>query len=149
MVERNKILLVEDSDEDFEVARRAFVRTGFDYDIIRCCDGDQAIKFLKKHTGADSQKTSTLPNLILLDLNLPGSDGVEVLETIKSDVNIRHIPVVMMTTSTDERDINRCYSLGANGYIQKPVDLKRFMLMIDCLSHYWFDVVVLPGKNKV
>jgi len=135
------ILLVEDSPEDFETTQRAFRRSGLKNPIFRCSDGDEALDFLFRrgnHAGAPR------PGVILLDLNLPGTDGREVLAEMKADPELRQIPVIVLTTSSDERDVSACYSAGASSYIQKPVDLEGFMQAIERLNDYWFEVVILP-----
>lgn len=135
------ILLVEDSPEDFETTQRAFRRSGLKNPIFRCSDGDEALDFLhRKGDFADSPR----PGVILLDLNLPGTDGREVLADIKADPNLQQIPVIVLTTSSDDRDIDACYRAGASSYIQKPVDLEGFMKAIERLNDYWFEVVILP-----
>jgi CheY-like chemotaxis protein len=138
------ILLVEDSPEDFETTQRAFRRSGLKNPIFRCSDGDEALDFLY-HRGdfADLDK-SPRPGVILLDLNLPGTDGREVLSEIKADPSLQKIPVIVLTTSSDDRDIDACYGAGASSYIQKPVDLDGFMKAIERLNDYWFEVVILP-----
>jgi two-component system response regulator len=135
------ILLVEDSPEDFETTQRAFRRSGLKNPIFRCADGDEALDFLfrrGRHAGAPQ------PGVILLDLNLPGTDGREVLSEIKADPELKQIPVIVLTTSSDDRDVAACYKAGANSYIQKPVDLEGFMQAIERLNDYWFEVVILP-----
>jgi CheY-like chemotaxis protein len=82
--------------------------------------------------------------VVLLDLNLPGTDGREVLNEIKSHPDLRQIPVIVLTTSSDDRDVSACYKAGANSYVQKPVDLDGFMRAIERLNDYWFEVVILP-----
>ncbi|HEY4591888.1 MAG TPA: response regulator [Thermoanaerobaculia bacterium] len=135
------ILLVEDSPEDFEAAQRAFRRSGLKNPIIRCADGDEALELLfRRGRFADAPR----PGVILLDLNLPGTDGREVLAEIKADPALKQIPVIVLTTSSDERDVQACYSAGASSYIQKPVDLDGFMQAIERLNDYWFEVVILP-----
>jgi len=135
------ILLVEDSPEDFETTQRAFRRSGLKNPIVRCSDGDEALDFLFRrgdHAGAPR------PGVVLLDLNLPGTDGREVLTEMKADPELRQIPVIVLTTSSDERDVSACYQAGASSYIQKPVDLEGFMRAIERLNDYWFEVVILP-----
>ena len=141
------ILLVEDSPEDFETTERAFRRSGLKNPIFRCSDGDEALDFLY-HRGdfADPDK-SPRTGVILLDLNLPGTDGREVLSEIKADPALQQIPVIVLTTSSDDRDIDACYRAGASSYIQKPVDLEGFMKAIERLNDYWFEVVILPKGN--
>jgi CheY-like chemotaxis protein len=123
---------------------RALQRAGLKNTIINCSTGDEALDFLyQRGDYADAAK----PSLVLLDLNLPGTDGREVLEQIKSDKSLRQIPVVVITTSVDHRDIKSCYQAGANSYIQKPVDIDGFFKAIQRLKDYWFEVVILP-KNQ-
>ncbi len=138
------ILLVEDSPEDFETTVRALRKAGLANPIHRCEDGEEALDFLhRRGVYADAVK-SPRPGLILLDLNLPGTDGREVLNDIKSAEHLRKIPVLVLTTSTDERDIDRCYQMGANSYVKKPVDFEGFLCAIQRLKEYWFGVVILP-----
>ena len=135
------ILLVEDSPEDFETTERAFRKSGLKNPIFRCSDGDEALEFLfRRGRFADTPR----PGVILLDLNLPGTDGREVLAEIKADPSLRQIPVIVLTTSNDDRDVQACYNAGASSYIQKPVDLDGFMRAIERLNDYWFEVVILP-----
>jgi CheY-like chemotaxis protein len=138
------ILLVEDSPEDFETTERAFRRSGLKNPIFRCADGDEALDFLYRRGRYSDPDQAPRPGVILLDLNLPGTDGREVLSEIKNDPNLKQIPVIVLTTSKDERDIEVCYRCGANSYIQKPVDLDGFMKAIERLNDYWFEVVILP-----
>ena len=135
------ILLVEDSPEDFETTQRAFRRSGLKNPILRCADGDEALDFLF-HRG--SHADAPRPGVILLDLNLPGTDGREVLSEIKANDDLKQIPVIVLTTSADERDVQACYQAGASSYIQKPVDVEGFMRAIERLNDYWFEVVILP-----
>ena len=138
------ILLVEDSPEDFEATVRAFKKSGLKNPIIRCEDGDGALDYLYRRGRWADPETSPRPGVILLDLNLPGTDGREVLTEIKKDGQLRHIPVIVLTTSNDRRDVEACYHAGANSYIQKPVDMDGFLKAIERLNGYWFEVVVLP-----
>lgn len=141
------ILLIEDSPEDFEATVRAFKKSGLKNPIIRCEDGDGALDYLYRRGHWTDPEKSPRPGVILLDLNLPGTDGREVLTEIKKDDQLRHIPVIVLTTSNDRRDVEACYHAGANSYIQKPVDMDGFMKAIERLNGYWFEVVVLPRGN--
>ena len=141
------ILLVEDSPEDFEATVRAFNRSGLRNPIIRCEDGDSALDYLHRRGPYASPEQAPRPGVILLDLNLPGTDGREVLQEIKGNEELRQIPVIVLTTSTDDRDVTACYQAGANSYIQKPVDMDGFIRAIERLNGYWFEVVVLPKGN--
>jgi CheY-like chemotaxis protein len=140
----DSILLVEDSPEDFEATLRALRQAGLANPIYRCQDGDDALDYLHQRGKYADAATAPRPGLILLDLNLPGTDGREVLEEIKQSDKFKKLPVLVLTTSTDERDIERCYQMGANSYVKKPVDLEGFMTAIQRLKDYWFGVVILP-----
>jgi CheY-like chemotaxis protein len=112
--------------------------------IFHCVEGDEALDFLYRR-GVHGRPTPVpRPGLILLDLHLPGSDGYEVLATIKHDDQLRQIPVVMLTTSEDARDIARCYAAGANSYMKKPVGVEALLRAMQRLKDYWFEVVILP-----
>lgn len=134
------ILLVEDSAEDVETTIRALRKAGLANPIHHCADGDEALAYLRS--------SAARPGVVLLDLNLPGTDGREVLEVMKGDAGLRAIPVIVLTTSTDERDVHRCYQAGANSYVKKPVDLDGFLQAIQRLSDYWFEVVILPRGGR-
>jgi len=138
------ILLVEDSPEDFEATERAFRRAGLKNPIHRCSDGEEALDFLFRRGEYVDPAAAPRPGVILLDLNLPGTDGRQVLSEIKAADQLKDIPVVVLTTSVDERDISACYRAGANSYIQKPVDVDGFFKAIERLKGYWFEVVILP-----
>jgi len=138
------ILLVEDSPEDVEATIRSFKRFGVANVIYHCKDGDDALDFLYHRGEYADLKSSPRPAIILLDLNMPGTDGREVLAQIKKDQSLQTIPVVVLTTSSDVRDIDKCYHEGANSYIQKPVDLPKYIEAIQRLSEYWFEIVILP-----
>lgn len=141
------ILLVEDSPEDFEVTRRAFRKSGLKNPVVLCTDGDQALDFLHRRGRYADPALSPRPGIILLDLNLPGTDGRQVLEEIKRDDGLKQIPVIVLTTSNDQRDVAACYRAGANSYVHKPVDLEGFMGAIARLNDYWFEVVILPRES--
>ncbi len=142
------ILLVEDNTEDYETTIRAFNKVGVTNPIKRCEDGEDALDYLFQRGEYSDPKSAPRPGIILLDLNLPGTDGREVLQEVKSDVNLKQIPVVVLTTSTDHRDIHECYNSGANSYIQKPVDLDGFINAIEMLSSYWLDMTILPEMEE-
>jgi len=141
------ILLVEDSPEDVETTRRALRRSGLNNPIHVCTTGDEALDYLFRRGRYADPASSPRPGIVLLDLNLPGTDGRQVLEEVKNDGDVRHIPIVVLTTSNDERDVAACYRAGANSYIQKPVDLDGFMRAIERLNGYWFEVVILPREG--
>jgi CheY-like chemotaxis protein len=145
---KNPILLVEDSPEDAEATLRSFKKSGVANPIYHCSDGDDALDYLHQRGRYAEIGSAPRPSVILLDLNMPGTDGREVLADIKQDEHLQKIPVVVLTTSSDERDIEKCYQIGANSYIRKPVDLEGFMRAIQLLKHYWFEIVVLPKEDE-
>jgi CheY-like chemotaxis protein len=139
----HSILLVEDSPEDCAATIRAFKRSGFDSPIVNCGDGDSALDYLYRRGDYTAEDTAR-PSLILLDLNLPGTDGRAVLEQVKADRGLCDIPVVILTTSSDPHDVSASYKAGANSYVQKPVDRDRLYNMAQQLKDYWFGVTILP-----
>ncbi len=138
------IMTVEDSPEDYEALIRAFSKAGISNPLIHCEDGDEALDYLFRRGRFQDPARSPRPALLLLDLNLPGMDGREVLRTVKADEVLCTIPVVVLTTSDAEDDIAKCYADGANSYIQKPIDLKGLVLALKRLSDFWFDTALLP-----
>ena len=147
MTDAPPLLLVEDSPEDYETTLRAFRRTGLGNPIFRCDDGEDALDYLYRRGKYVEPARAPRPGLILLDLNLPGTDGREVLAEIKSDEALKSIPVIILTTSNAENDIATCYRDGASSYIQKPVDLPGFITAIRRLKDYWFKIVILPKTD--
>ncbi|NWJ47630.1 MAG: IS701 family transposase [Chloroflexi bacterium] len=129
------ILVVEDSDEDYEAILWAFKKLAAPQTVRRCEDGDEALDYLHRR-GKYSEEVD--PSLILLDLNLPGTDGREVLQQIKQDPKLRMLPVVVLTSSSNPQDIDRCYIEGANSYLHKPVNLEGFVKSLKVVLDYWF-----------
>lgn len=143
------LLLVEDSDEDFETFQRIMRKVAFTNPIYRCVDGDDALDFLY-HTGNYIDPAQApRPAIILLDLNLPGTDGREVLAQIKQDDALKTIPVVVFTTSSNPKDIEACYRYGVSGYILKPINISLLMRTIQIFIDYWFEAVMLPEPNNL
>lgn len=142
------ILLVEDSPEDAEAVFRAFRKSGLINPLKHCSDGDAALDYLHRRGPCAEPGKAPLPSIILLDLNMPGTDGREVLADLKRSDDLRTIPVVVLTTSSDERDIENCYEIGANSYVRKPVDLEGFMNAIRLLKDYWLEIVILPKTGE-
>lgn len=141
------ILMVEDSDEDFYATQRAFRKAGMLNELYRCVDGQEALDYLYHQGAYTKAATAPMPNLMLLDLNLPKKDGREVLKVVKGDARFQALPVIILTTSDDQTDVEQCYQYGANSYVQKPVDLDRFMTAIRRLKDYWFEVAILPKRQ--
>jgi len=141
------ILLIEDSPEDYQATIRALSKGGLANPIVWCQDGDAALDYLFHRGEFTPPREPPQPGLILLDLNLPGTDGREVLAEIKRDPQLSVIPVIVLTISDDEQEIENCYRAGANGYVKKPVDLEGYFRAIHRLTNYWFEVVVLPKPS--
>lgn len=138
------ILLVEDNPGDVELTEDALRRSKVVTKVSVVGDGEDAIEFLRaRSTG----KPEPLPDLVLLDLNLPRKDGMEVLKEIREDPELKHTPVVVLTTSEAERDILASYRLGANCFISKPVDLNEFRKVVESIDDFWFTIVKLPSKG--
>ncbi|MEH2255683.1 response regulator [Nostoc sp.] len=142
------LLIVEDSNEDFEVLQRFLKRSSIVVPIQRCIDGEQALAFLYRTGNYIDRKSAPRPGLIMLDLNLPGTDGREVLRRIKQDDNLNMIPVVVFTTSNNPKDIEVCYRYGVNSYIVKPINFAQLKRDIQMLVEYWFEVTTLPDSPK-
>ena len=138
------VLLVEDDLEDIEITRRTFKKAQIANALYVVRDGDEAMEFLQ-HTGRYADEAEApRPGLILLDLNLPGLDGREVLKLIKEDPNFRCIPVVVLTTSSEEADVLGCYDKGANTYITKPVEFNKFLKAVIAIGKYWLCIAAIP-----
>jgi chemotaxis family two-component system response regulator Rcp1 len=138
------VLLVEDNPSEARLAQEALSESTLAPRVHLVNNGDDALDFVRRqgaHTAA------VAPDLILLDLNLPRRGGHEVLRAIKSDPQLCHIPVIVLTTSTNEDDVRRAYQNNANCYVSKPLDLDRFIEFVQLLSSFWFRVVNLPPKS--
>lgn len=137
------ILLVEDNPGDVRLTQEAFKEAKLRNALQVCTDGEQALAYLRRE---GEHAAATRPDLILLDLNLPKVDGREVLEAIKADPALRHIPVVVLTTSSADEDVLRVYELAGNCYITKPVDFESFIGVIRSIEDFWLTVVRLPSQ---
>ncbi|MEH2153445.1 response regulator [Nostoc sp.] len=142
------LLVVEDSNEDFEALQRFLGRSSIAIPIQRCVNGEQALAFLYRTGNYIDRQTAPRPGLIMLDLNLPGTDGREVLRRIKQDDSLNMIPVVVFTTSNNPNDIEVCYRYGVNSYIVKPINFAQLKRDIQMLVEYWFEVTTLPDCPK-
>jgi CheY-like chemotaxis protein len=138
------LLIVEDSDEDFEAFLRIISEQSLSNPVYRCLDGQEALNFLYHQEEYTDPTLSPRPVLIILDLNLPGTDGRDLLVEIKQDNDLKSIPVVVFSSSSNPKDINDCYQYGVNGYIVKPMDTNYLRKLIQILLNYWFKAVVLP-----
>lgn len=137
MVDNRVILLVEDNPDDVALTLRAFRRNRILNEVVVTRDGVEALEYLFAQGAHASRDPMTLPAVVLLDLNLPRIDGLEVLRRIRADERTRLLRVVMLTSSVEEQDIVRSYSLGANSYIRKPVDFDNFLTAVGQLGLYW------------
>jgi two-component system response regulator len=133
----NNILLVEDSADDVELTRRAFRKSPFENPLVVARDGIEALDYLFGTGEYQERDASKLPQLVLLDLKLPRLDGLQVLERVRSNPKTRLLPVVILTSSTEPRDLIGGYSLGANSYIRKPVDFQEFVEAVRQIGQYW------------
>lgn len=135
------ILLVEDNPGDALLVQRAFELGRIANRIFTVSNGQEALSFLR---GESPYEEAPRPDLIILDLNMPKMDGREALQAIKADPNLLMIPVIVMTTSSDERDIVNSYKLHVNCYITKPVQVREFLDLIKAIDYFWIGVVTLP-----
>jgi len=140
------ILLVEDNEGDALLTKEALQEAGLPYELIVIIDGEAAVDYLTKKGEYASVQ---YPNLIFLDINLPKKNGLEVLEFIKNDNDLKHIPVIMLTTSSYQNDINYCYKNHANSYITKCVEINEFMDCINKVINYWANIVKLPNISSI
>ncbi|MFK7752431.1 MAG: response regulator [Sedimentitalea sp.] len=138
------ILIIEDNPDDYEACVTALTQDNNLANPIQWCNtGDDGLDYLRGE-GQYTDAKPPRPCLIMLDLNLPGTDGRDVLTQIKTDDMLKKIPVIIMTSSRDQADIDASYSAGANSYVVKPVNLDGFLKAITRLRDYWFQIVVLP-----
>lgn len=138
------ILVVEDNDEDYETTVRVLKKVGVEQVINRCCHGDDTLDYLFRRGSYSPPRSVPRPLLILLDLNMPGTDGFEVLAAIKQNDGLKTIPVIVLTTSVSQWDVERCYKAGANGYQQKSVGFDEFVVAIERFKTYWLNTAILP-----
>lgn len=139
------ILLVEDSNADARLAQEALMTSKIRNVLHRVADGEEAMAFLRRE---GRYTDAPRPGLILLDLNLPKKDGREVLAEVKEDENLKRIPVVVLTISSDEEDVLKSYNLHANCYITKPIDLGQFVKMVKSIEDFWLTIVKLPNGER-
>lgn len=140
-----KVLIIDDSEDDVETTLRALKKAGIPLDKTHHCEnGEEALAYLLQKETDSPLCAEHIPALILLDLNMPGKDGKKVLDEIRKEPSLKLIPVIIMTTSNDPKDVTECYAMGANSFIRKPVDLDDFYCAIESLVRYWFETVILP-----
>lgn len=136
-----EILLVEDNPADVRLISEAFAATDRETSLRTATDGYEALRSLKRQAAVESK---TLPDLALIDLNLPGKNGCDLLESIRDDPNLRCLPVIILTSSDDDADIVRCYQATANAYLTKPTTHEEFVSLIDALEQFWCEQVRFP-----
>jgi CheY-like chemotaxis protein len=147
---RRTILMAEDDEEDQLFVREALEASGYPFDLFCVKDGQALLEYLNM-SGRNldiPNPIAPLPDIILLDLNMPRKDGREVLSDLKNSPNFKSIPIVVLTTSSSEADILASYEIGANTYITKPVTDEGLLCALQAIAHYWFEIAQLPGKNR-
>ena len=146
MPHEKTILLVEDNPNDEELTLRAFAKNNIKNKVIVVRDGAEALDYLLAKEAFAGRDRNVMPEVVLLDLNLPKIDGLEVLRRIRQDTHLKRLPVVIMTSSKEEQDILTSYDLGANSYVRKPVDFQQFTESIHQLGLYWLTLNESPAK---
>lgn len=136
-----EILLVEDNPGDIRLFQEAFDATSTETDLQTITNGDEAIEFLTERV---EEEPSALPDIVFVDLELPGRHGCEVLEAIRESSRLKRLPVIILTGSDASEDITRCYDALANAYLTKPSDLDEFVSLAEMIEVFWFDRVRLP-----
>lgn len=144
---KSTVLLVEDDSADQEIILRVVQESGFAANVDIVASGNEAIEYLFKKVGQNRSVGEGFPDLIFLDLNLPGMSGFEILQRLKDEPEVKDIPVIVLSTSNAEEDINKSYSLGASSYVTKPASLQGFVEAMRQIERYWFDIVSLPDRG--
>jgi CheY-like chemotaxis protein len=143
MIDLKKILLVDDNPKDVELTIEALSDYNLANRVIVMTDGVMAMEYLERK-GEFRQRKAENPAVILLDIKMPRMDGIEVLEAIRNNPSLQMIPVVMLTSSREEPDLKRCYEIGVNAYVVKPVNFKDFMTAVKHLGIFWAVINELP-----
>ena len=143
------ILIVEDSLSDYESVLRAFHKLGMHNPVFHCESGEDALDFLAGKQPRANDERAPRPGIILLDLNLPGTDGRDVLKKVKADADLRSIPVVILTTSDSEKDVRECYLYGANSYMTKSASWDQFFKELENFKNFFLQTARLPIYGEV
>ncbi len=138
------ILLAEDNDNDVELTKISFRRAKLAVDLHHVANGEECMAFLRKEGAYANVPT---PDIVLLDLNMPRMDGMEVMEAIGKDPKLQHLVIVVLTSSDADQDVLRSYKLRCNSYLVKPINFEAFAKMIQSLGDYWFTLATLPKGN--
>jgi CheY-like chemotaxis protein len=142
------IVLAEDDDDDYILTQDALQESQVSNDLYRVSDGEELMDYLNRRGQFEDPKSSPTATLVLLDLNMPRKDGRECLREIRSDVTLRHLPVVILTTSKAEEDVAGCYSEGVSSFIRKPVTFEGLVNAMKIMGRYWFEIVEMPTNEE-
>ena len=143
------ILMADDDDDDYLVTRNAFQELPSPNRFFRVDNGEELMDYLFRRGQYSNSKNFPIPDIILLDVNMPKKNGHEALKEIRAHPDLQMIPVVILSVSHDKEVIGRSYRLGANSFIKKPISYDQLMVIVKALSHYWFDIVTLPATNSI
>lgn len=138
MIRPHKIILVEDNQADAELTKMALKDIPFAFEIIHLSDGTELLDYLKNTVVSDIA-------VVLLDLNMPSPSGKDLLKSISDDEGVKNVPVVIFSSSSNQLDIQECYSIGANAYVKKPVDIEEFQKAVKAIALFWLEVNILPS----
>ena len=141
-----EILLVEDNEADIVLTKNALKTLKLQNNLSICRNGEEALDFLNKRGEYENAIT---PDLVLMDLNMPKLNGIEALEQIKNNPKLSMIPVIILSTSSAEKDVINSYQNHANSYIKKPIDFMKFLDVIQQIENYWFSIVKTPSKEYI
>lgn len=139
-----QILLVEDNADDVELTLRAFRKSDFVSTVTVARDGVEALDFLLANGGPADRNGDGLPDLVLLDIKLPRVDGLQVLERLRANPRTKLVPIVVLTSSIEPKDLLTCYALGANSYVRKPIDFQQFSKALQQIGSYWLETNQAP-----
>lgn len=140
----HSILIIEDQDADYEAVERGLRKMGIEYPITRCTDADDALDFLYGRGVHRQRPDAQPPTIVLLDLRLESGDGKEVLARVKQDDYLKSIPIIVWSGSSDPRDVEISYRLGANSFVRKTFDFSEVNQTLERLAHFWLETAVLP-----
>lgn len=149
VAEKFSILIADDDADDRELIKAAFEENNFRHNIKFVENGEELLKYLRRKGTYADEATHPLPQIILLDLNMPRKDGREALKEIKTDSYLKYIPVIVLTTSTEKKDVQRIYELGVNSFVIKPVTFRELIAFTKTLGKYWFEFVELPNIRSL